>query len=429
MDNVQNLLNEVNAKIKALETAKALYGEQLAPNFLVFDFVNTNETELSRILANLLNPNGTHGQKTLFLENFIKICLPNIHNHENKIWQNYLANLSKTDVETEKTTTAIQSYRRMDIYLSAKINNETFGICIENKPYASDQQDQLADYFKELENRNLTHKHIVYLSEYGEPSDNSVKSDVLEIWRNEKVFSHVTYTQLVEWLSECKKDCQNQSVIEFLNQFIKFIQKQFMGVEDMNEQNEILETIKSSSENIESAIKISSNIFEMKVRLINELFENLESLNKNNNSKSEGKFPKYDLVLGEMKGRVDDKILFGIPNSKLTISFAFNGSGFNFPYIGIFLPDTNLEKENVYADKVFKGCYDEINNPNISIKSDLAWKNGSWLVWYYFDKPNWYNESKFWSEIGTQRLAQDILDEVNKIYKILEINKLLTVEL
>ena len=181
MDNIRNLLNEVNTKIKSLETAKELYGEQLAPDFLVFDFVNTNETGLSRILACLLNPKGTHGQKTLFLENFIKICLPNIHKHENKIWQNYLANLSKTDVKTEDTTTASQSYRRMDIYLSAKINDESFGICIENKPYASDQQDQLTDYYKELKNRNLTHKHLVYLSEYGEPSEYSVKSNVLDI--------------------------------------------------------------------------------------------------------------------------------------------------------------------------------------------------------------------------------------------------------
>ena len=165
MDSVHNLLKEVNAKIKALDTAKQLYGEQLAPNFLVFDFVNTNETGLSWILASLLNPNGNHGQKTLFLENFIKICLPNIQ--DNNKWQNYLTNLPKADVKTEDTTTASQSYRRMDIYLFAKINDETFGICIENKPYANDQPDQLTDYFKELEKRNLTHKHIVYLSEYG----------------------------------------------------------------------------------------------------------------------------------------------------------------------------------------------------------------------------------------------------------------------
>ena len=72
MENLQNLLNKVNAKVQALKTAKQLYGEQLAPNFLVFDFVNTNEIGLSGILACLLDPKGTHGQKTLFLESFIK---------------------------------------------------------------------------------------------------------------------------------------------------------------------------------------------------------------------------------------------------------------------------------------------------------------------------------------------------------------------
>ena len=238
MQQVQNLLNEVNSKIQSLETAKSLYSEQLAPDFQVFDFVNTSENGLSWIIANLLNPKGTHGQKTLFLEQFIRICLPNIQN--NTVWQNYLENLTQTEVETEATTWANRAYRRMDIYLSARINSETFGICIENKPYANDQENQLADYFLELENRKLSQKHLVYLCEYGEPSNYSVTKDVLESWIKNQLISFVTYSQLVVWLTECKKDCQNHSVTEFLNQFIKFIQKQFMGVDDMNEQEMIL---------------------------------------------------------------------------------------------------------------------------------------------------------------------------------------------
>lgn len=53
-------------KIQSLETTKSLYGEQLAPDFQVFDFVNTSENGLSWIAANLLNPKGTHGQEALF---------------------------------------------------------------------------------------------------------------------------------------------------------------------------------------------------------------------------------------------------------------------------------------------------------------------------------------------------------------------------
>lgn len=72
MDNIQTLLNEVNVRVHGLQAAKELYSEQLAPDFLVFDYLNTYETGLSKILADLLNPNGTHGQKTLFWKTLSK---------------------------------------------------------------------------------------------------------------------------------------------------------------------------------------------------------------------------------------------------------------------------------------------------------------------------------------------------------------------
>lgn len=325
MQQVQNLLNEVNSKIQSLETAKSLYSEQLAPDFQVFDFVNTSENGLSWIIANLLNPKGTHGQKTLFLEQFIRICLPNIQN--NTVWQNYLENLTQTEVETEATTWANRAYRRMDIYLSARINSETFGICIENKPYANDQENQLADYFLELENRKLSQKHLVYLCEYGEPSNYSVTKDVLESWIKNQLISFVTYSQLVVWLTECKKDCQNHSVTEFLNQFIKFIQKQFMGVDDMNEQEMILNSMLQDQQTITSSIKISLNIFEMKRRLITKLLNELKLISNNKS---------YTVEAGNLTGNNKyESILFKIPNNELYISIEFQGTWFNMPALCI----------------------------------------------------------------------------------------------
>ena len=423
MDNVQNLLNEVSSIIKALDKAKQLYGEQLAPDFNVFNYIGFNETNLSYILNDLLNPTGSHNQKDLFLRKFIQICVPLIQEH----WQDFLPLLSQVSAKTEEYTfkTAESPYRRMDIYLSAKNDNNSFGICIENKPYARDEPQQLIAYYDELIRRKHNHQHIIYLNERNQPSEDSVPKETLNKWIENNQFTHLKFSELIPWLNACKLECQNHSVIEFINHFIKFIQMQFMGVEDVSENEEILKLMRSSSDNIESAIKISSNIFEMKIRLIQKLFENLTSLNESNYSKSEENLPKYDLILGEMKGRVDDKILFGIPNSKLTISFAFNGTGFNSPYIGIFLPNINLEQDNIFASKVLKVCSENILVMDGKVKSDLGWQNGSWLSWYYFNKPNWYIESEFWGKSSTQQFAEDILKEVNTIYKILKDNDLL----
>jgi hypothetical protein len=401
MQQVQNLLNEVNSKIQSLETAKSLYSEQLAPDFQVFDFVNTSENGLSWIIANLLNPKGTHGQKTLFLEQFIRICLPYIQN--NTVWQNYLENLTQTEVETEATTWANRAYRRMDIYLSARINSETFGICIENKPYANEQENQLADYFLELENRKLSQKHLVYLCEYGEPSNYSVTKDVLESWIKNQLISFVTYSQLVVWLTECKKDCQNHSVTEFLNQFIKFIQKQFMGVDDMNEQEMILNSMLQDQQTITSSIKISLNIFEMKRRLITKLLNELKLISNNKS---------YTVEAGNLTGNNKyESILFKIPNNELYISIEFQGTWFNMPALCIMVNDK--EKINIEERKlVFEAIRNEIRNKKIA-------SSDKYYAWYSMDINDWWSETKPWEMIQNGDMAKMIIAEVDKNFKVL----------
>ena len=39
MSTVQNLINDVSQKVKALETAQALYSRQLSPEFNTFDYI------------------------------------------------------------------------------------------------------------------------------------------------------------------------------------------------------------------------------------------------------------------------------------------------------------------------------------------------------------------------------------------------------
>ncbi len=58
-----------------LETARALEVEldrHLARRFNVLDYVRTDELGLSKILADLFDPKGHHGQGTLFLQCFME---------------------------------------------------------------------------------------------------------------------------------------------------------------------------------------------------------------------------------------------------------------------------------------------------------------------------------------------------------------------
>ena len=179
MSEVQNLINNVSQKVKALETAQALYSRQLSPDFNTFDYINTDELGLSRILAALLNPQGSHAQQEVFLRLFIEHCLPDMYKAPE--WQIFLDNVDKTKVFVEQVTSKSNSLRRMDIYLQCKVGENSYGVCIENKPYAGDQFEQLKDYAVELEERHLKAWHLVYLNESDNgPSEYSIKADDLK---------------------------------------------------------------------------------------------------------------------------------------------------------------------------------------------------------------------------------------------------------
>lgn len=405
METIQNLLNDVNDKIKALDTAKQLYSQQLAPEFRVFDFINTGENGLSWILANLLDPNGTHAQKDLFLRQFIDICLPNLS--KNAIWQPYTPYLAQTSVVTEQTTTASNTQRRMDIYLS--LGDKTkFGICIENKPYASDQQNQMFDYEIEMRKRHQDNFHLVYLSENGEPTDWSVPAKTLEAWKASNLISFVTYTQLVEWLTSCKTACQNQSVIEFINQFIKFIQKQFMGVEDMNEQAEILKIIQLNSQNISSAISISSSIDKMKENLMNNFIEQLrlKSKNKPYHVETNGISPKNKCQ--NIQFKVD-----GL--SDFDIRIQFEDTNYSTFFIGVATLNENLVNSEKYL-KIARA----IKSREHELQKNVILEGNIWCIWYDLEPTHWNNNPEVWAEIPNGNLSDNIIKQVEKLIEILK---------
>ncbi|MCL1622731.1 PD-(D/E)XK nuclease family protein [Moraxella sp. Tifton1] len=400
MQEIKNLLKTVSTEIQLINTSKRLYAKQLAPNFSIFKYIATNETNLSHILADLLNPKGSHQQDDLFLKNFIKICLPNLQCQE---WNGFLDNLANIRVKTEEITYASQSNRKMDIYLTDGVK---YGICIENKPYAKDQQDQLSDYYKELKNRKHSYQHLVYLSQTL-PSDDSVKSEDLEQWQINNEFSHISYNDLVDWLNACKSDCQNVSVLEFINQFIKFIQKQFMGISDMSEQNAIINAMLESNESIISAIKIANQIPTLQKNLI-------EKLNKQLTEKIKQK-TEYQLSknrLNELNEKSYDKNGFylEVKERNLYICFRFENTNYNGFIMGYSAIDKNIIKGHCIHNKISEQLVQSLSHKNIV-------KGIEWLAYYSLEnRERWQKNADIWEKINDGSLANDIMEEIDELY-------------
>lgn len=420
MSEVQTLINEVSQKVQALETAQALYSRQLSPDFNTFDYINTDELGLSRILAALLDPKGSHAQQETFLRLFIEHCLPDMYKAPE--WQVFLDSIDKTKVFVEQVTSRNNSLRRMDIYLQCQVGDNSYGVCIENKPYAADQFEQLKDYAEELEKRHSKAWHLVYLNEsVNGPSEYSIKADDLKALTDKKRFTHLRFSELLGWLKACQVECQNHSVCEFLAQLIKFIQKQFMGIEDMNESKSILEVMSFSEESVASSIKIALGTHEMKKQLVEKLQRDLITI-------IEEKSKPYSMIKTDLKGvNREEKIIFNIKESVLDFCLGFGGTVFNCPYLGIFIANEDVSQDHEYYEKILAECKasNGIASENIKAEEDKS-KGGYWCAWYNFEPHDWWSKTEPWEQIHNGKMAHKIIRELDGYYKVLNDSKLLS---
>lgn len=274
---VENLLSQVSAINKKYEKIAEITGE----NFNIFKIlkVETNEVRMhSALLANLLNPNGSHGQKNIFLKLFVKQLseLPQIKN------KNSLSEYETIDA-TMKENHSIKSINNdyteggyIDILITNKKGKQ---IIIENKIYAGDQKNQLIRY------HNFdSEAHLFYLTLDGHPpSEWSTKSETQEL--NEDKIILLSYeNNIIEWLEQCKKEATSEPLLrETITQYInliKYLTHQTMS----NEQNKHIKKIISNDfESFQSAEILGNTFNELKSEihslLMSEFGNGVEKIN------------------------------------------------------------------------------------------------------------------------------------------------------
>lgn len=230
-----------------LETARALEAEldrHLARRFNVFDYVKTDELGISQILHDLLDPQGTHGQGTLFLERFV----------DGLGKQMFRPNLStgRISVDVEEV---IPSNRRIDIYVQIGEGDGAQCLAIENKPYARGQErkvkNQVKDYLTFLKDKFGERFLLIYLSPNGEgPSNSSIPKKELGNWKGQ--FAILPYYMvdrthqnegeqnqpdgfedyrlpysLADWFKDCRCNCEVDRLRWFLRDAEIFCQRRF----------------------------------------------------------------------------------------------------------------------------------------------------------------------------------------------------------
>ena len=175
------------------------------------------EDRMSNVLAYLLDPDETHGQRDLFLGKFLKEV--NVDWLSGSSW-------SLASIGREVRTTQIENWsRRIDIEIAFQIDDGPAAIAIENKPWAKDKHLQLSDYAQHLELMYEGRFKLIYLRpEVEKPSKDSITCKEREKLEKEGKLDYASIQKWAGdngWLKRAEDEVKAEQVRWFVSDFRK----------------------------------------------------------------------------------------------------------------------------------------------------------------------------------------------------------------
>lgn len=207
----------------------------------IFKIAHISEKELimCRVIADLLNPKGSHYKGDVYLKLFWDMVSKKMENCPK-------LNTSKAIITTEYS---IEANRRIDIV----IEDGSIFVPIETKIRAGEQEDQIKDYAKYSQKKNRgKYIPVLYLTLYGESSKTAADNDYISISFDEDMLS---------WLEKCLKTNETENtppVREITKQLIEAIRSILGYSEDRDMNKAILDLVLQSEETIYAAAEIEN---------------------------------------------------------------------------------------------------------------------------------------------------------------------------
>ncbi|MDM1551848.1 PD-(D/E)XK nuclease family protein [Empedobacter falsenii] len=248
MNHIDQLLNE----IKSFNKHKALKSSVNGENFNMFRIcgVDHYENTHSAILAEILNPKGTHNFGAKFLEAFIKTL-----KRSELIEDNFDFSLQNVMVITENASV----FGRLDILIR---NSNNQALLLENKIYAGDQHNQLLRYQNFGKREFGNQFKLLYLTLQGNESNNTDKEIVDYI--------QVSYGEIIlNWLERCIEISARSPIVrETLIQYANHIKSLTNNTTANIMSQELIDKL-STLENLEAAYIIADNLSKVRNNIIN----------------------------------------------------------------------------------------------------------------------------------------------------------------
>lgn len=379
MEQIRSLLLELSKEVSR-ENTKLEEKKSRGESFNIFSICGVNHYEVthSAIIAEFLDPQGSHGQGLAFVKAFV----------ESLNLQAFDFSLNGVEVATEMVT----PNGRIDIVIS---NNNKQAIIIENKIYASDQWKQLKRYDDFAKTKYTNGYKMLYLTLNGnDPNDDES--------RKVKYITISYKHHIVDWLLQCKLLAIDKPLIrETLNQYIQHV-KNLTNTIDMenNKKNSIIELLIKYPQETAKIINTQWDMEEYIVKTY--LFPTLERVAQ----KFDMRF--YCEDTNRLFSRSSSAYFAMIPNKSTNwhIAFEFAKGGWRDLEVGLVW---NKEQREVRRSiKLLTPIFDKGPN-NIWF---YGWKyvnHPSWNTVYLLDVAN--NPKGFEAEY--EELIKDILKFIN----------------
>ena len=370
-------INQVIENFRVQREKNELYDSN---RFNPFQFLQTDEMGLSKILAFLLDPTETHGQGDLFLNSFLKF----INKHQFLAYQKvniYLEKITKeendeitNEITNETTNETTNNNGRHDIFIEGILDNKTsWVISIENKLQgAIDQPKQMHTYDKDLKNYVSDSYFLIYLPIFSNnPPEKSISEDKWAKLMSDKKAMVLSASMLIKWLDNTLIIAP--AVKQFCNDFKKFLSEDIMG--NTQDSNELIECLINNDKALFSALTVLETKETLYEKLMAMLVEQLKIrfnrytklININFECGDDGSFNKkgYGLYIG---------------NEDFGVCIYFYKSGLRDAYCGIYANHDNLFNNilNVFSEFIKDNNYDLDKDDSMPL---WKWLEDEYEVW------------------------------------------------
>ncbi len=407
---LRDLLSQVSTIVKKHNDLAATTGE----NFNVFSILDLSTAEVrlhSKLLAELLNPRGSHSLGDVFFKLFI-----NRLNSSHDIGEHL--KYSKTEdvfVEVEKWTgkldTSTDTGGYIDIFI--KLSDDR-ALVIENKIYAGDQESQLRRYYNFYKNKKPV---LVYLTLDGREADEiTTKNNKYPEEFIQPIF--LSYKNDIKgWLEECRKEATNLPVVrETITQYINLIKFLTGQTISNNMKNELVKLIIESGDKVKCAFEIASSLDDVKNVLLKKFGE--EIIKRVGNAK-----PHVKCEMAADFGKKWKGISFRIPASRSTSVFFSFLTDYNGVYLEIVNDqntwDGKVKKVEVKNVEYYRSALLDVSKNWGKVENTLNAWNGDWVC-RYTKMDEWIKDCSLWYDIAENKFDSKAEEVAKDIVTLLE---------